>query len=278
MNEKKKFDLDLQLFATAGNTTGSNTTGNDLSTEMKTYYSDYLIDMAGPLLVHDQFGQKHPIPKNGGKTIEFRKYSPLAKATTALTEGVTPDGQALDVSAITATVDQYGGWIQLPDMLLLTAIDNNMIQATQLLGDQAGRTLDTVTREVLNGGTNVQYYDGSVASRATLTGSNKLTVDCIFRAVRALKVQNAKPIDGSFVGIIHPDVADDGRREGPGPVHRKAPDGPDLAPENPGRHPVLHRQADRQRAEEGRDHRGEAGGGPGCGGEAGQGLAGQGRA
>ena len=154
-------------------------------------------------------GYRHGAPKNGGKTIEFRKYSPLAKATTALTEGVTPDGQALDVSAITATVSQYGGWIQLPDMLLLTAIDNNMVQATELLGDQAGRTLDTVTREVLNGGTNVQYYDGSVTSRAALTGANKLTVDCIFRAVRFLKTQNAKPIDGSFVGIIHPDVAYD---------------------------------------------------------------------
>ena len=80
-------------------------------------------------------GYRHGTPKNGGKTIEFRKYSPLAKATTALTEGVTPDGQALDVSAITATVSQYGGWIQLPDMLLLTAIDNNMVQATELLGD-----------------------------------------------------------------------------------------------------------------------------------------------
>ena len=67
MNEKKRIPLDLQLFATAGNTTGSNTTGNDLSTEMKTYYSSYLIDMAGPLLVHDQFGQKHPIPKLSGK-------------------------------------------------------------------------------------------------------------------------------------------------------------------------------------------------------------------
>nr|DAI52488.1 MAG TPA: major capsid protein [Caudoviricetes sp.] len=207
--EKNTRELDLQLFATAANTTGSSTDGNDLSVEMKTYYSDYLIDMASPLLVHDQFGQKHPIPKNGGKTIEFRKYSPLAKATTALTEGVTPDGQALDVSAITATVAQYGGWIQLPDMLLLTAIDNNMVQATELLGDQAGRTLDTVTREVLNGGTNVQYYDGSVASRSALTAQNKLTVDCIFRAVRFLKSQNAKPIDGSFVGIIHPDVAYD---------------------------------------------------------------------
>lgn len=207
--DKTKMELDLQLFATAANTTTSTASGNDLSVEMKTYYSDYLIDMATPLLVHDQFGQKHPIPKNGGKTIEFRKYSPLAKAMTALTEGVTPDGQALDVSAITATVAQYGGWIQLPDMLLLTAIDNNMVQATELLGDQAGRTLDTVTREVLNGGTNVQYYDGSVTSRSALTADNKLTVDCIFRAVRFLKSQNAKPIDGSFVGIIHPDVAYD---------------------------------------------------------------------
>lgn len=207
--QKKNLELDLQLFATATNVTTSTSSGNDLSVEMKTYYSDYLIDLAGPLLVHDQFGQKHPIPKNGGKTIEFRKYSPLSKATTPLTEGVTPDGQALDVSAVTATIAQYGGWIQLPDLLILTAIDNNMLQATQLLADQAGRTLDTVTREVLSGGTNVQYYDGSVASRSALTSANKLTVDCIFRAVRALKAQNAKPIDGSFVGIIHPDVAYD---------------------------------------------------------------------
>ena len=201
--------LNLQLFATAANTTTSSGSGNNLSVEMKTFYSDYLIDLVGPMLVHDQFGQKHPIPKNGGKTIEFRKYSPLSKALTPLTEGVTPDGQALDVSALTSTVSQYGGWIQLPDMLLLTAIDNNMVEATRLLADQAGRTLDTVTREVLSGGTNVQYYDGSVASRSALTASNKLTVDCIFRAVRALKAQNAKPIDGSFVGIIHPDVAYD---------------------------------------------------------------------
>ena len=59
----------LNLFA--GNT--NVTTDPGLSDEMKTFYSDCLIDMAQPELVHDQFGQKHPIPKNGGKTIEFRK-------------------------------------------------------------------------------------------------------------------------------------------------------------------------------------------------------------
>lgn len=201
----------LQLFATAPNTqtTGTST----LSTEMKTYYSDYLIDNAIPKLVHDQFGQKHPIPKNGGKTIEFRKYSPLPKLTTALTEGVTPDGQSLTVTNLTATVAQYGGYITLSDMLLMTAIDNNLVQATKLLGNQAGATLDTITREVLNGGTNV-IYSGGVTSRANLvggasTGNCYLTVDDIKLAVRALKNQNAEKIDGSFVAIIHPDVSYD---------------------------------------------------------------------
>ena len=55
------------------------TTGNDLSEEMRVYYSDYLIDNAIPKLVHDQFGQKQPIPAGHGKQIEFRKYSPLPK-------------------------------------------------------------------------------------------------------------------------------------------------------------------------------------------------------
>ena len=194
----------LNLFA--GNTNVTSDSG--LSDEMKTFYSDYLIDMAEPNLVHDQFGQKHPIPKNGGKTIEFRKYSPLPKLLTALTEGVTPDGQALSVSTITATVAQYGGYVTLSDMLMLTAIDNNLVQATKLLGNQAGATLDTITREVLNGGTNV-IYSGGKESRTALTNADILTVDDIKKAVRALKTQNAEKIGNSFVAIIHPDVAYD---------------------------------------------------------------------
>lgn len=64
-----------------------------LSSDMRTYYKDYLRDNANENLVHDQFGQKHPIPAGNGKTIEFRKYSPLPKATKPLAEGVTPNGQ-----------------------------------------------------------------------------------------------------------------------------------------------------------------------------------------
>ena len=201
----KLLNYNLQLFAEMN----TNTTGSaGLSEEMKTYYSDYLIDNAIPKLVHDQFGQKHPIPKNGGKTIEFRKYSPLPKLTTPISEGVTPDGQSLNMSTIEATVAQYGGYITLSDVLLLTAIDNNLVQATKLLGAQAGATLDTITREVLNGGTNVIFAGGKDA-REDLDASSLLTVDDIKKAVRLLKNQNAEKINGSWVGIIHPDISYD---------------------------------------------------------------------
>ena len=207
MNEYKKFALNLQYFNNT-NLTTSTGSGNDLSTEMKTFYSDYLIDNAKPLLVHDQFAQKHPIPKNGGKIIEFRKYSPFAKALTPISEGVTPDGNKLNVTKMTAEIAQYGDYVELSDVLLLTAIDNNLVEATKLLGNQAGETLDTVTREVIVGGTNVQYAGGKSA-RASLAEGDKLTVEECFKAARFLKTQKAKKIDGYYVAIIHPDVAYD---------------------------------------------------------------------
>ena len=208
----KLLALPMALNLFDGNT--NVTTDAGLTDEMKVYYSTYLIRLAEPLLVHDQFAQKHPIPKNGGKTIAFRKYDSLPKALTPLTEGVTPDGQKLTMDEITATVAQYGGFVELSDMLLLTAIDNNLMEATRLIAEQASKTLDTITREVLNGGTNVLYAEGQVSSRAALVGGQEsgnhyLTIDGVRKAVRFLKVMNARRINGDFAGIIHPDVAYD---------------------------------------------------------------------
>lgn len=210
----KLIPANLSLFDGNTNLTTAATSGNDLSPGMRTYYSNYLIDLAEPELVHDQFAQKHPIPRHGGKTIEFRKYNPLPKALTPLTEGVTPDGQKLDMSKLQATIAQYGGFVEVSDLLELTATDDNIVKATELIASQAGRTLDTITREVLNGGTNVQYAEGQVSSRSALvggqaSGNHYLTVDAIRKAVRFLKIQNAKRINGYYVGIIHPDVSFD---------------------------------------------------------------------
>ena len=220
-NRTENPKLDLQMFATAS-TQNQNTTGaSGMSAEMKTFYEKRLIDQAEPALVHDQFGDPYPIPANGGKNIEFRKYDSLPKATTPLTEGVTPDGQTMNVSTVTAEVRQYGGWVPITDTLQLTSIDNNILQATKIIASQAGRTLDTIVRDVLAGGTNVIYApkigeggaETAVTSRATLDATCQLTSDLIARAATQLKAMNADPIGTSFVGIIHPYVAYDLRRD-----------------------------------------------------------------
>jgi len=207
----------LQLFANEVQTTVS----DGLSAEMKTFYDMTLIDEATPALVHDQFGQKRPIPKNGGKTIEFRKFVPLAKALTPLQEGITPDGKSLEVNTVTATVNQYGDYVTMSDMLELTAVDNVIVEALKLLGRQGGATLDTVVRNILHSGTNVTYCpkvaaDGTeteVTSRTDLDESCQLSVKVVQQVVAKLRAQNAPTIQGKYVAIIHPYAAYDLMRD-----------------------------------------------------------------
>jgi N4-gp56 family major capsid protein len=212
------FDLlkvNLQLFAEMNTQTTllNDAAGrNNLSPEMKTFYDMTLIDEASAQLVHDQFGQKRPIPANGGKTIEFRKFDSLAKATTPITEGVTPNGNKLNVTAITATVSQYGDYIVQSDVLELTSLDNTILEATKILGKQAGLTLDTVVRNILVAGTNVQYCNDKT-SRDTLAVGDTLSVKEIQKAVAKLRGMNAPTINGDYVAIIHPYVAYDLMRD-----------------------------------------------------------------
>ena len=108
--KNEKFPFELQLFAESGAALPNTSESTGMSAEMKVFYEKRLIDQAEPRLVHDQFADFYPVPVGGGKTIEFRKYDSLPKATVPLDEGVTPDGQALNVSTITSEMHQYGGW------------------------------------------------------------------------------------------------------------------------------------------------------------------------
>ena len=208
------FIFDLQTFATPNtNVTTAATTGNNLSAEMKTFYDAQLLSMAGPNLVHAQFGVKQPIPGGRGKKVEWRKFSNFSKATTALTEGVTPDGNKLNASSIEATVSQYGDYTTISDLLELTAVDDVVMEATAKHGENAGLTLDTLARNELAQGTQVIYAPKSagtaVTSRSGLDTTCLLTRDIVFQAAAQLKAMNAPKINGSYVCIIHPYVAYD---------------------------------------------------------------------
>lgn len=207
---KNIYAINLQLFAEMNTNT---TLSPGLSAENKTFYDKTLLVEAQPLLVHDQFAQKRPIPKNGGKKIEFRKFASLPKALTPLTEGVTPDGKSLSVTAIEAEVAQYGDYVVYSDVLDLTAIDPVVTEGVKVIGNQAGLTLDTITRNILQSGKNVMYCpksDGTeVTSRSGLDNTCKLTAKMVKRVAAFLKKVNAPKIDGSYVAIIHPFVAYD---------------------------------------------------------------------
>ncbi len=185
---------------------------------VQAFYDRNLLARAQPAEVHGRFGQKRPIATRNGNQIKFRRYSQLAVASTPLTEGVTPAGSSLAVTDLTATLAQYGDFITLSDMVSMTNQDAVVTEATDVLGDQAGTTIDQARRDVMVAGTNVAYASG-VASRVTV--AVKISASDLDKAIRYLKVQNAKfikegvmPTDkvgtGSvrkaFIALVHPDV------------------------------------------------------------------------
>jgi N4-gp56 family major capsid protein len=210
--------MDLQLFANENNqTTGQ----NDLSPEMKTYYGMELLENAKPELVHNQFASTKPLPVGGGKSVEWRKFGSFEKALTPLTEGVTPDGSGITVSHITKELAQYGDYTTVSDMLDLTAIDDVVLEITDKHGANMGLTLDTVTRNEIQQGTQVLYAPAiaangtatEVVSRYALTADCKLTGELVAKAATQLKKMNAPKFDGKYICIIHPSVAYDLRQD-----------------------------------------------------------------
>ena len=188
------------------------TTDSDMSAEMKTFWGTWLLKAVQPSLVHGQFAVKKPIPKNNGKTLEWRYLERLPKMLTPLVEGVTPNGQKLVFTNKLFTVLQYGGYVAGTDILAQSTWDPIIAATNEEIAKQAGLTLDTVIREAINIGTSVQYGAANKGARYLLTGSDDrndtsgdyMTSDFVRQMATRLKVNLADRINGSYVAIIHP--------------------------------------------------------------------------
>ena len=194
-----------------------------ISRENTEFYDRTLLFRAVALFVHTKFGQVRDIPRNGGtNTIKFRRYGNLSAATTALSEGVTPAGNELSVTDITATVAQYGDFITVTDVVDYESKDPVLIEAAEILGDQMGDTIDQLTRDVLAAGTVVTYVGDT--SRAGITTTDLITATEVRKAVRTLKNAKARrvtrminastgiatePVSAAYIGIVHPDATYD---------------------------------------------------------------------
>ena len=152
-----------------------------------------------------------------GASVAFTIVNDLAIQASALTETSDVSTVALSDSQVTLTLAEYGNAVLTTAKLRGTSyVDIDPIVAN-VVGYNAGVSLDTIARAALDQGTNVQYASGlgatslqtSVTTRAGVTASNTISSLDIRVARARLRSQNVPTFGGMYVGYIHPDLVAD---------------------------------------------------------------------
>jgi N4-gp56 family major capsid protein len=137
-----------------------------------------------------------------------------------LVEGVTPAGSKVTVTDVTATLEQYGDFVPFSDVIEDTHEDPFLQQVSDVLGEQAAQTMETIRWNIIKAGTNVFYANGSQRTDV----NTPITLALQRKCTRALKRQNAayitsvvastpqfrtEPVEAAYIGLVHPDVEND---------------------------------------------------------------------
>jgi N4-gp56 family major capsid protein len=180
-----------------------------------------LLRRANPKLHHSRPAMKKSLSQRSGNTMIFRRLSKLPLATSPLVEGQPPAGKALSKTDIQCTIQQYGDYVTLTDMVEATVQHPVLRDANKLLGEQAGETTDALDRDIWAAGSSV-FYGGGVAGRANLvTTTERIDTKLLERMIRYLGQQNASmftemvestdkegtvPIRDCYWAIISPEI------------------------------------------------------------------------
>lgn len=189
-------------------TTNLTTTGS-LSAKMAVYYDRLMLSRLRKKLVVHQFGETRNLPMNSGTIVQWFRRTDLAANTTALTEGTVPTAIGLSATSISAQLAQYGDYTQTSDLISMTSIDDEIEAAVDALSYRAALTLDTLDRNVLDAGTNIQY--GNAKTALSATGSTDVLTGAEARkAARNLNASDVNAMfDQDFAAIVHPNNAYD---------------------------------------------------------------------
>jgi N4-gp56 family major capsid protein len=182
-----------------------------LTQEMSIYYEKVFLARAEYEYIFNQGAQMRSQPANEGKQVNFTRHTPLATATTALTEGTNPAEVALTASTVSASLNEYGTTVKISRFLTLTSIDANNKEKIEVVGQNMGETLDELTRNELATGATAQLAGG----KSTLTDvaiTDVLSVAELRKAVRTLKKNKAIRYQSKvapWMGKLGPDTSYD---------------------------------------------------------------------
>lgn len=187
----------------------------DISPRVGVYAVAKFLEKAAPQLILEKFARVEALPKNKSLTIKWRRTIPFDVSPIALTEGVTPAPQAIDMEDVTATIAQYGAWMGFSDVVQDTYEDPILAEAMDNMADQAATTKEMIIWNVMRAGTQV-LYSGSATSRATVVAP--IDENVLIDAQMELKTNHAKPITkmltaslkiatepvaGGYIGVGH---------------------------------------------------------------------------
>lgn len=178
---------------------------------MSIYYDRVFLDRAKLMLAFDFGAQRKTIPANSGKTVYWNRFTPLAVATTALTEGSTnPSAVDMSTTQVSTSIQTYGNYTPVADLFNLTSVDVNLKEHVEVHAQNCGETLDTLIRNELigtssiaTGGATNTFTPAGATTIGGLASTDVMTGAAIRKAVRLLKANKAQRFDNGFYrGII----------------------------------------------------------------------------
>ena len=166
-------------------------------------------------LLFDQAADVQPVQQAmPGTGVTFTIFADIAAATSTLNEVTDVTPTALSDSQVTVTLNEYGNAVVTTAKLRGTAFLDVDSAAANIIGYNAGDSMDQVVRDVLAAGTNVIYATGgstTPTSRESIQTDDILHADDVRKVVAQLRGANVATFEGSYMGFIHPDVSYDFR-------------------------------------------------------------------
>ena len=174
-----------------------------------------------PELIFDQLADVKSVNQSmPGSSVTFTIQNDLTAAVTPLSEGTDITTQTLSNSQITVALAEYGSAVTTTAVLRGEAYVEIDPIVANVIGYNAGVSIDSVARNAIGQGTQWKVPSGAsigatkaatIASVAAVNGGSTVTANYndILAAQKNLRAQNVAPFGSYYAAVIHPDVAYD---------------------------------------------------------------------
>lgn len=215
----------------------------DITPRTAAFVVKELLERGMPYFVFEKFGNTKPLPKNSTQTMKWRRYFLNGDAFTdtynpyeyyeqtgtgkifdvashKLTEGVTPDPVALDSEDIEVSIEQYGMYTDITDVIADTHEDPVLQEAIDIVGESGAFLVEKIRYNKLLAGTNVYYAGGTTRAtvdepislniqRKVVRGLKRNLGKPITKVVKSTAAYGTEPISAAYVAVCHPDLEAD---------------------------------------------------------------------